>query len=52
MLLDLENAPLPPYALFEGGEQEQEGKFTILMVSLSEPEVIIGRNSNCHVVMK
>ena len=52
MLLDLENAPNPPYALFEGGEQEQEGRFAILMVSLAQPEITVGRNSNCNVVMK
>lgn len=55
MLLDLDNAPNPPYAIFESIEEEEEEnnkKYSIFLIGLGQEEISIGRNSNSTVVMK
>jgi hypothetical protein len=54
LLLDLENAPNPPYAIFESIEEDENNnkRFSVFLIGLGEEEITIGRNSNCTVVMK
>lgn len=52
-LLDMDRAPNPPYAIFEGIDYEDESKrFSVFLIGLGEDEITIGRNSNSSVVMK
>ena len=52
-LLDMDNAPNPPYAVFEGIDYDDDSKrFSVLLIGLGDEEITIGRNSNSNVVMK
>ena len=52
-LLDMDKAPNPPYAIFEGIDFDDESKkFQVYLIGLGEEEITIGRNSNSNVVMK
>lgn len=49
----MENAPNPPYAIFEGIDFDDDNKrFSVFLIGLGEDEITIGRNSNSNVVMK
>jgi pSer/pThr/pTyr-binding forkhead associated (FHA) protein len=53
MLLNLDNAPNPPYAIFEEVDIDSESKrFSVFLVGLGEEGITIGRNSNSTIVMK
>jgi hypothetical protein len=52
-LLDMDHAPNPPYAVFEGIDFEDEARrYSVLLIGLGDDEISIGRNSNSNVVMK
>ena len=49
----MENAPNPPYAIFEGIDYEDESKrYSVFLIGLNDEEITIGRNSSSNVVMK
>lgn len=53
ILLNLENAPNPPYAIFQEVDLDADNKrFSVFLIGLGSDEITIGRNSNSTVVMK